>query len=150
LNAGQEISVAATKTYTAELVALAMIISALPDQDDYIAQLSRIPDWMAQTLELSAPIQYWAERYRYMGHFASIGRSYNYSTAFEISLKIKELCYIPGVEYSEADFRHGPIALIEPGFPIIAVAPTGKALPSLLDLLDLMRKRQAELIVISN
>jgi len=150
LNAGQEISVAATKTYTAQLVALAMIICALPGQDDYRRELSRLPDWMAQTLEMSSPIRTWAERYRYMDHFAAIGRSYNFCTAFETSLKIKELCYIPGVEYSEADFRHGPIALIEPGFPIIAIAPTGKALPSLLDLLELMRKRQAELLVVSN
>jgi glucosamine--fructose-6-phosphate aminotransferase (isomerizing) len=127
-----------------------MIICALPGQEEYQGELAKLPHWMAQTLEMSTPVRNWAERYRYMNRFAAIGRSYNFCTAFEVSLKIKELCYIPGVEYSEADFRHGPIALIEPGFPIIAIAPTGKALPSLVDLLDLVRKRQAELLVVSN
>ncbi len=150
LNAGEEISVAATKTYTAELLALAMIICSLLDDDEYLQLLPRIPEWASETLQLSESIQGWAERYRYMNRFAAVGRGYNYCTAFEISLKIKELCYVPGVEYSEADFRHGPIALIQPGFPILAVAPEGKAFPPLLDLLALMQKRQAEILVVSN
>src|SRR5579859_600972 len=150
LNAGQEISVAATKTYTAQLVALAMIVCALVDDDEYWQLLSRIPTWVSETLQLSEPIQGWAERYRYMNRFAAIGRSFNYCTAFEISLKIKELCYIPGVEYSEADFRHGPIALMDPGFPVIVIAPQGKVFDTMHDLLDKLKERRAELLVVSN
>src|SRR5450432_225505 len=150
LYAGEEISVAATKTYTAELTAIAMIVAALIDQNEFNATLATLPTVLSRALNLAEPIAGWAERYRYMERFVSIGRSYNYCTAFEISLKIKELCYITGVEYSEADFRHGPIALLEPGFPVIVVAPDGKALPLLHDLLDKLRERRAELLVISN
>src|SRR5258708_4159848 len=150
LYAGEEISVAATKTYTAQLTAIAMIVAALIDQREFHDTLATLPKVMSRALKLAEPIAGWAERYRYMDRFVTIGRSYNYCTAFEISLKIKELCYITGVEYSEADFRHGPIALLEPGFPVIVVAPEGKALPLLHDLLDKLRERRAELLVISN
>ena len=150
LQAGEEISVAATKTYTAELTAIALLVTALVDRDEYHEALAKLSDFAAQTLVLSEPIAEWAERYRYMDHFATIGRGFNYCTAFEVSLKIKELCYIPGVEYSEADFRHGPIALMQPGFPVIVVAPQGKVFNTLHDLLDKLKEKRAELLVISN
>jgi glucosamine--fructose-6-phosphate aminotransferase (isomerizing) len=150
LHAGDEISVAATKTYTAQLTAIAMIATALADSADMLSALSNVPRWMQDTLSLSESIPAWAERYRYMERFATIGRSLNYCTAFEVSLKIKELCYLTGVEYSEADFRHGPIAMVQSGFPVISVAPTGKTLPAMVDLLGKLRERKAENIVISN
>jgi glucosamine--fructose-6-phosphate aminotransferase (isomerizing) len=99
---------------------------------------------------LSEGIAGWTERYRYMERLVTIGRGYNYCTAFEISLKIKELCYVVGQEYSEADFRHGPIAIINQGFPVIVVAPAGKPLPTLIDLLEKLREKNAECLVISN
>jgi glucosamine--fructose-6-phosphate aminotransferase (isomerizing) len=150
LQAGDEISVAATKTYTAELTTIAQLVTALTDRREDHGELAALPDYMAQTLALSEPIAQWAERYRYMDRFVTIGRGYNYCTAFEVSLKIKELCYITGVEYSEADFRHGPIALVQPGFPVIVVAPQGKVLAIVTDLLEKLRDRRAELLVISN
>lgn len=150
LQAGEEISVAATKTYTAELTAIAQLVTEITDRRESRDDLAALPEYAAQTVALSEPIAQWAERYRYMERFATIGRGYNYCTAFEVSLKIKELCYIPGVEYSEADFRHGPIALMQPGFPVIVVAPQGKVLPILSDLLDKLKERRAELLIISN
>ena len=69
---------------------------------------------------------------------------------FEISLKLKELCYITGEEYSEADFRHGPIAMISRGFPVLIVAPNGKPLSLLLDLIGKLQEKKAECLVISN
>jgi glucosamine--fructose-6-phosphate aminotransferase (isomerizing) len=90
------------------------------------------------------------ERYRYVERFAAIGRGYNYCTAFEISLKLKELCYLTGEEYSEADFRHGPIAVIEHGFPVITIAPTGKTLTVLVDFLAKLQEYRAECLIISN
>ncbi len=150
LYAGEEISVAATKTYTAELGAVALIVTSLLDKPELHDALATIPDLITKTLELSEPIAGWVERYRYMDRFASLGRGYNYCTAFEVSLKIKELCYITGVEYSEADFRHGPIALLEPGLPVIVVAPDGKPLANMVDLLGQLQTKQAESLVISN
>lgn len=150
LYAGPELSVAATKTYTAELAAIAMITSELLQSAEMSDSLARVPAFVRETLALNAGISNWIERYRYMERFAVIGRGLNYCTAFEISLKIKELCYITGVEYSEADFRHGPIALVQPGFPVIVVAPDGVTLPLLTDLLSLLQKRNAECLVVSN
>jgi glucosamine--fructose-6-phosphate aminotransferase (isomerizing) len=150
LMAGEERSIAATKTYTAELTAFAMLCATLVEGQDMAEQLVQLPQYMKQTLKETAAIATWAERYRYMDRYAVIGRGYNYATAFEISLKIKELCYIPGEGYSEADFRHGPIALIAPGFPVITVVPKGKTLSTLVDLLDKMKDKLAETLVISN
>ncbi|PJF41722.1 MAG: SIS domain-containing protein [Chloroflexi bacterium] len=150
IHAGEEISVAATKTYTAQLAALAMLGTALVDDEEMFQALRYLPHWIGETLEHAETIADRVERYRYMERFIVLGRGYNYSTAFEISLKIKELCYITGEEYSEADFRHGPIALLNPGFPVIVVTPAGKALPLMLDLLEKLCERQAEPIVISN
>ena len=150
LHCEEEISIAATKTYTAELTAIAMLVTSLVDRDDLGQELTKLPDYVAETVRQSQAISNWVQRYRYMDHVVVIGRGYNYCTAFEISLKIKELCYVTGEEYSEADFRHGPIAVIQPGFPVIVVAPEGKPLPGLIDLLKQLRTKQAECIVISN
>ncbi len=150
LGAGEEISVAATKTYTAQLTAVAMIVAALVDKSDLNGELTKLPVYVRETLKLAEPIADWAERYRYMERLITLGRGYNYCTAFEIGLKIKELCYIIGQEYSEADFRHGPIAVIQQGFPVIAVAPVGKTLPLLADLIQKLNERSAECLVISN
>jgi len=147
--AGQEISVAATKTYTAQLTAVAMIGAALVNHAELNEALTHLPDYVAQALELSEAIQERVERYRYMERFAAIGRGYNFCTAFEISLKIKELCYVIGEEYSEADFRHGPIAVIRPGFPVIVIAPGGKTQALVADLLKKLNEQDAECIVIS-
>jgi glucosamine--fructose-6-phosphate aminotransferase (isomerizing) len=150
LHAGDEISVAATKTYTAELAAVAMLAAALTGSESLNADLRALPDQIGETLALAAGIAAWAERYRYMSRFVTIGRGYNYCTAFEISLKVKELCYVTGDGYSEADFLHGPIAQVQVGFPVIVVAPAGKTLPAMLDFLAKVGERQPEVLVISN
>jgi glucosamine--fructose-6-phosphate aminotransferase (isomerizing) len=150
LHAGEELSVAATKTYTAELMVVAMLVAALADSDQLRADLQALPQQMTETLSQSDAIARWAERYRYMTNFVAIGRGYNYCTAFEISLKIKELCYVTGNGYSEADFLHGPIAQVLPGFPVIVVAPSGKTLPVMRDFLTKLEGRQAEVIAVSN
>ncbi|GAB4524546.1 MAG: SIS domain-containing protein [Anaerolineae bacterium] len=148
--AGEEISIAATKTYTAQLAAVAMLVAELMDNAQLKADLIHLPDFMRETLVLSEPIARWTERYRYIERYASVGRGYNYCTAIEISLKIKELCYIPGEQYSEADFRHGPIAIVQPGFPMVITAVQGKTFSGMMDLLEKLHERRAECLVISN
>lgn len=152
LSAGEEMSIAATKTYTAQLGAVAMLVSALVNDADVTQDLVKLPGYVAQVLEPLGALDDpgWVERYRYMAHFATMGRGYNYCTAFEINLKVKELCYITGDGYSEADFRHGPIATVHPGFPVLAIAPAGKTFPTMLDLLEKLHEKRAELLVISN
>ncbi len=149
-HAGDEISVAATKTYTAELVALGLLSVALADDQVRFQQLRAIPDAVAKTLTLHEEIASRVDRYRYMTNCAVIARGYNYATAFEIALKLKELTYTYANPYSSADFQHGPIAVVEPGFPVIAIAPHGQVFPDILQILGELREREAELMVISD
>jgi glucosamine--fructose-6-phosphate aminotransferase (isomerizing) len=79
-----------------------------------------------------------------------IGRGYNYATAFEIALKLKELTYTLVEPYSSADFLHGPLALIEPGFPVILIIPTGAMLSEMKSFIQTIKNRSAEIIVISD
>lgn len=150
LRAGEEKSVAATKSYTAQLTAIALLTAYLTKNEEKLATLQKLPQMVRDTLESAKDVGQWVERYRYMERIALIGRGLNYSTAFEIALKIKELCYIVGEEYSEADFRHGPIAIISQGFPVMVIAPSGKTLPLMLDLLEKLNERGAECIVFSD
>ncbi len=150
VQAGAERAVAATKTYTAELMAIAILSSALAEDLDRMSRLNQIPDILEATLASEPAIANLAQRYRYMRHCVVIGRGYNYATAFEIALKMKELTYTLADPYSSADFLHGPLALIEPGFPAVVVAPSGKMLPKMRDLIDSLRQRRAEILVISD
>lgn len=150
LMAGEEQSVAATKTYTAQLCAIASLVTEIANHAQMRAQLDALPHLVRQTLAQSEPIAIWAERYRYMTQFAVIGRGYNYATAFEISLKVKELCSLTGEGYSEADFRHGPIAITNRDVPIIIIAPDGVPFANMLDLMTQLKARGTEMMVISN
>ena len=150
LHAGEEKSLAATKTFSAQLMVMAMLAAHLSDDPALKADLAQIPDWVAHTLALSTGVTARAERYRYMDYCVTLGRGFNYAVAFELALKLKELTYIVATPYSSADFRHGPIAQIWEGFPVLVVAPEGRVLDDMLDLMRDLRERQAELLVISN
>jgi glucosamine--fructose-6-phosphate aminotransferase (isomerizing) len=151
IQAGVEKAVAATKTYTAELMALAMISVALGADENAWQELANIPGWIDEVIQQDAAIARMAERFRYMTQCVVLGRGYNYATAFEWALKLKELTYVVAEPYSSADFQHGPIAMVEGGFPVLAVAPQGKVYDSMLEMLTVLRRKQnAELVVISD
>lgn len=150
LGCGTEKSLVATKSYTAQLTALAMLTAAITDSRDSYEALAHLPDLVGRTLAGSESILGWVQRYRYVDQMAVVGRGYNYPTAFEISLKIKDLCQITAEEYSEADFRHGQVPIIKHGFPVIVIAPSGKPMPLLVDLLENLNQRHAECIVITD
>ncbi len=150
LRAGVEQSLAATKTYTSELTAIALLSTLLADDGEMAAALSRIPDAVAGVLAVHDHVAEVAQRYRYMRYCVVIGRGYNYASAFELALKLKELTYTVAEPYSSADFQHGPMALIEPGFPVIVFAPTGLLLPEMRQFLHTLREREAEPIVVSD
>ena len=103
-----------------------------------------------QALAASGELDCVAERYRYMTACVVIGRGFNYCTAFEMALKMKELTYTSVEPYSSADFLHGPLALVAEGFPVFAVAPSGRMLADMRSFMDTARQRGAELIVISD
>ena len=151
IQAGPEKAVAATKTYTAELLAIAMISAALNDSQERWNELASVSQWAEQTLTLDHQIAEMTQRYRYMSQCVVLGRGFNYATAFEWALKLKELTYLIAEPYSSADFQHGPIAMVEGGFPVLAVAPRGKVYDSMRDMLTRLRKeKEAELVVISD
>lgn len=150
LHTGPERAVAATKTYTASLGALALFSAWLAGDQDMLAQLGRLPALIESTLAGLQPIMARVERYRYMSHCAVIGRGYNYSTAFEVALKVKELTRTVAEPYSSADFRHGPIAMVRDGFPVILIAPSGQVFADLEDLVTDLRQLDSELLVISD
>src|SRR5581483_7862198 len=79
-----------------------------------------------------------------------VGRGYNYATSFELALKLKELTYVLATAYSSADFRHGPIATVESGSPVVLVMPRGETFDDMLDLAGELERREAELLVISD
>ena len=151
IQAGPEKAVAATKTYTAELMAIAMISAALNNSNERWNELASVSKWAEQTLVLDNEIAQMTQRYRYMTQCVALGRGFNYATAFEWALKLKELTYLIAEPYSSADFQHGPIAMIEGGFPVLAVAPNGKVQETMRDMLTRLRKeKNAELVVISD
>lgn len=150
IRAGVEHSVAATKSYTAQLTAIALLAASLNQNAQTDQELQALPDLVSRTLKHSESIADWVGNYRDMDRFAALGRGYNFCTAFEVSLKIKELCYIAGVEYSEADFRHGPIAMVKPEFPVITVAADDATFSTMLDLLTILREKRADPLVISS
>jgi glutamine---fructose-6-phosphate transaminase (isomerizing) len=150
LRAGLERGVAATKTYTAELGAIALLGALLTGEAEMLADLGRLPAAVASVLDMEESISRAAPRYRYMERSVVIGRGYNYCTAFELALKMKELTYSIVEPYSSADFLHGPLAMIEPGFPVIVIAPGGKMQPGMQSLVKTLREREAEIISISD
>ena len=150
LQAGEERAVAATKTYTAELAAIALLSAALSNSAEQRNALMAIPDAVAKTLSMNDAVAAAAPRYRYMQRCVVVGRGYNYATAFETALKLKEMTYTIVEPYSSADFLHGPLAMIEQGFPVIIVAPSGVMAAEMTDFARTLRERQAEVIAISD
>ncbi len=152
VSAGREQAVAATKTYTAELLALAALSAAMAgNPPDDLAALARVPEAVAAALALDADAARLAEQHRAIGHCVVLGRGYNYATAQEWALKLKELTYILADVYSTADFQHGPIAILEEGFPVLALAPDGAVFADQLALLRRLRDDYgADLLVVSD
>ncbi|MFN2303825.1 MAG: SIS domain-containing protein [Anaerolineales bacterium] len=150
LNAGEEKSLAATKTYTAQLTCLALLSLQLNFSQQLERDLQILPDQIEQVFNHEAEISHLVERYRYMTHNVVIGRGFNYASAFEFSLKMKELTYTIAEPYSSADFLHGPVALVDYGFPVFVIAPSGMMVPEMKSLLKKVRGRHAEVIVISD
>ena len=150
LHAGSEKAVAATKTYTTELTAIAMLSVALAQNEQLEAELEQIPAAVDSTLTMNNAIATVAPRYRYMNRSVVIGRGFNYATAFEMALKMKELTYTIVEPYSSADFLHGPMALVGEGFPVFVIAPGGKMLGQMQEFMRQLKTRQAEVIGISD
>lgn len=153
IHAGAERSVAATKTYSAQLLALAMLSAALDDSPGAARrweELAAVPAAVATTVGLADEIARRAERYRYLDRLVTGGRGFCYGTAFELALKLKETSYLLAEPYSPPDFLHGPVAIVDDGFPALLVAPSGATFADMLAFARTLRERGAELLIISD
>ena len=127
LHAGVERSVAATKTYTTELAAVALVALELGRRRADLSALAGAPEAMARTLSLEEAAAEAARPFAAATRAAVLARGVNFPTAHEIALKLKETCLLPAEPFSSADFLHGPIAVAGPGFPALLVSPPGAA-----------------------
>ena len=149
VHAGREQSVAATKTYTGQLLMLYLMAYAL-GANIALDDLARLPEWASHTLTLEPEVARRAERYRFMDHAAVVGRGLNYATAFEFALKLMETCYVVAERFSSADFLHGPIAMVEASFPVFLFAPSGVTWPGTGEMIEKLTRLKAETLVITD
>src|SRR5947199_2300446 len=150
LEAGEEKSVAATKTYLNSLGAIALLFAAIATDGGARAELERVPEALEQQIELSFATAPTLSEYADVVGATVVARGVNYGTAFEIALKIRELSGLMVEAYSPADLMHGPIAAIRPGWPVVVVAPTGPARPSVEGLVLPLLERGARIIAVSD
>jgi len=153
LKAGTERSIAATKTYTAELLALAMLSAALADPagSDDCRDLAELPARIEAALDGEEQIRRAAMARVGAGNFVVLGRGFEYATAREWALKLKEIAGVFAEGYSSADFQHGPSTLVGHGLPVLAIAPAGPLHDELIELLgSLQAERGADVVVVSD
>lgn len=144
--AGPERALPATKTYTAELLALYLLVEGLRGGDGSAAKV--LPELARQILDRQDEVRTLAARYRFAERMVLTSRGYGYPTAKEAALKLMETSYIPALSYSGADLLHGPLAMVDNISPVIAIVPEGRGGEALQPVLDRLRGRGADLMVI--
>jgi glucosamine--fructose-6-phosphate aminotransferase (isomerizing) len=149
VRAEKEKSVAATKTYTGQLLAFYLLAYALGGNIS-LNDVHRLPEWAAAALELESEIAERAERYRFMRQALSVGRGLNYANAFEFALKLMETCYVVAEPFSAADLLHGPIAMVESGFPAFLFTPAGVTWQGMKEIADQLTQLKAETMIITD
>jgi glutamine---fructose-6-phosphate transaminase (isomerizing) len=148
MHGGRERSVAATKTYTGQMILFYMLAEALADTKLDLPYQT-IPDYVARALDLQPTIEELVQRYVFMENCVVVGRGMTYADAYELALKLMETCYVVAERFSSADFLHGPLAIVERHFPIILFAPPGAMHQGMLTLIDRLRELRADTLVIT-
>ncbi len=149
VRAGKERSVAATKTYTGQLLCFYLLAYALGAPLE-LTDLQRIADWTEAALKLEAEIVEKSQRYCFMKHAVCVGRGLNYGNSFEFALKLMETCYVVAERFSSADLLHGPIAMLEAAFPAFVFCPPGVTWKATKELLLKLRSIQAGTLAITD
>ncbi|MGH2653364.1 MAG: glutamine--fructose-6-phosphate transaminase (isomerizing) [Actinomycetota bacterium] len=157
-HAGPEIGVAATKTFATQMVALDLLALYLaqvrrtmfPEEiGGIVDRMLELPSQVRRALELDAAITDLAERYHTARDFLFIGRHTGYPAALEGALKLKEISYIHAEGYPAGELKHGPIALVEPGMPVVAVATECHVYPKVLSNIQEVKARGADVIAVA-
>ena len=152
--AGHERAVAATKTYTAELLALLMLVEGVRAGDGVLPAeerdgLAALPELAERTLTDPTPAQL-APRYRFAARLVTTGRGYAYPTAREAALKLMETSYLPALAFSGADLLHGPLAMTDPDVPVLAVVGSGPGGRAMREVLPRLGERRADVVVVGS
>jgi glucosamine--fructose-6-phosphate aminotransferase (isomerizing) len=157
-HAGPEIGVASTKCFTAQLAALALVAIHLGRRTGTLApeaaklmvqELSGIPTKMTEALEGLGDMTELAEQYKGARDFLFLGRGTNYPIALEGALKLKEISYIHAEGYAAGEMKHGPIALVDDGVPVVVLAPRGPGYEKVLSNLQEVRARNGHIIAVA-
>lgn len=146
-HAGRERSVAATKTYTGQMLHFYMLAEAIGDRR---LNYHLIPELSAKSLLLNNEVHEMVQRYAFMENCVVVGRGMNYGNSYELALKLMETCYVVAERFSSADFFHGPLAIIERRFPVVLFGPSGATHSSSIDLLKRLRELNADCLSITN
>jgi glucosamine--fructose-6-phosphate aminotransferase (isomerizing) len=158
-HAGPEIGVASTKAFTAQLVALSLLAlhlgrlrgSLTPDAcREHLAQLTRIPHLMEQTLEREAAIEELSRSLSHARDFLYLGRGVNYPIALEGALKLKEISYLHAEGYPAGEMKHGPIALVDEALPVVALCPAGHVYEKMLSNVQEAKARGGRVIAVAS
>jgi glutamine---fructose-6-phosphate transaminase (isomerizing) len=157
-HAGPEIGVASTKCFTAQLAALTLLAihlgrrnGALADAaaNELVGELVHIPHKMSETLRAAANLRELARKHMHARDFLFLGRGTNYPIALEGALKLKEISYIHAEGYAAGEMKHGPIALIDDGLPVVIIATRGKGYDKVLSNLAEVRAREGHVIAVA-
>lgn len=140
IHAGREKSVAATKTYTGQMLHFYMLAEVLSNKKIGFEQ---IPQLAAEALKLQNEIKELVQRYVFMENCCVVGRGLNYGNSYELALKLMETFYIVAERFSSADFFHGPLAIVERRFPMILFALKRVTKQSSIDLLNRLKVRRS-------
>jgi glucosamine--fructose-6-phosphate aminotransferase (isomerizing) len=156
-HAGPEIGVASTKIYTSQItvmVLMALLIGryqglSFTEGSEITESLLRLPDQISEILSQADSIQTIAEQYSQYANFLFIGRLYNYPTALEGALKLKEITYLHAEGYAAGEMKHGPISLIEPRFPTVAIAPLDQTFEKMVGNIQEIKARNGRVLAIT-
>ncbi|HEV2762442.1 MAG TPA: SIS domain-containing protein [Pyrinomonadaceae bacterium] len=149
MHGGRERSVAATKTFTGQMMHFYMLAEALSEGGARLGY-EAIPEHVARALELRPVVEELVERYVFMENCVVVGRGLMYGNAYELALKLMETCYVVAERFSSADFFHGPLAVVERHFPVIAFAAPGVTLPGVRQLLGRLHELRADVLAVTS
>jgi glucosamine--fructose-6-phosphate aminotransferase (isomerizing) len=158
LHAGPEIGVASTKAYTSQCLALAMLALYLgrlrhlgyEQGRQMIEEIKQVPDLVERALQSNAHVAEIAKKYMHCDNFLYLGRHFNFPTALEGALKLKEISYIHAEGYPAAEMKHGPIALVDPKTPSVFVMPRGFIYDKVMSNLEEIKARRGPVIAIAD
>jgi glucosamine--fructose-6-phosphate aminotransferase (isomerizing) len=157
-HAGPEIGVAATKTFIVQIAAVYLLGLYLagrtrfldrPDVNRIMRELEAMPAYLEKVLQTEDLVREYADKYYQCEDFLFLGRNINYPVAMEGALKLKEISYIHAEGYPAGEMKHGPIALLHPGFPVVALAPRDPVYEKMVSNLEEIRARRAPALAVA-